>query len=248
MSTKDNFSTNSDLYKQFRPNYPVALFEFIESKLTSMDCAWDCGTGNGQIAQHLQSIFTTIHATDISQKQIECAEISDNIEYSVQPAEKTNFTPSLFDLIIVGQAIHWFDFNAFYAEVNRTAKNNALLVVTGYGKLQINNKIDAVIDHLYTEILGKYWDKERKYIDENYTTIPFPFAEIDCPKFENTYQWTFEHLMGYLNTWSAVKHYIQQNQSNPIDLVYNQLRSSWEKEEIKTVHFPLLLRMGRISK
>lgn len=248
MSLKDNFSKNSDLYKQFRPNYPVALFEFIESKLASNVCAWDCGTGNGQIAKNLAPKFQTIFATDISQQQIENAETFANVDYSIQPAEKTNFPSSLFDLIIVGQAIHWFDFDSFYSEVNRTAKNNALLVVTGYGKLQVNNDIDAVIEILYTQILGDYWDKERKYIDENYTTIPFPFAEIGCPKFENSYQWSFEHLIGYLNTWSAVKHYIQRNTKNPIDLVYEQLQSVWKKDEIKTVHFPLLLRMGRVSK
>ena len=73
-------------------------------------------------------------ATDISIKQIENAEKFENVEYSVQPAEKTNFPNETFDLVIVGQAIHWFDFEKFYQEAKRTSKKDAILVVAGYGR------------------------------------------------------------------------------------------------------------------
>jgi ubiquinone/menaquinone biosynthesis C-methylase UbiE len=245
---KDNFSTQSEKYLKYRPTYSSELFEFLNGNVQDKRNAWDCGTGNGQVAYELAKTFDNVFATDISQKQIDNALQADNISYSVQPAEKTNFDNSLFDLIVVAQAIHWFDFDKFYEEVVRTAKDNALFCVVGYEKLKISDQIDNVIANFYCKTIGKYWDKERKYIDENYKTIPFPFEEIPTPKFTITQHWTIEHLIGYLNTWSAVKHFIKQNDFNPVDKLQTEIEKLWDNEQIKPVSFPLLLRIGRIKK
>lgn len=245
---KDNFSTQSDKYAKYRPTYPSDLFEFLNSSVKDKFNVWDCGTGNGQVAYELAKTFDNVFATDISQQQIENALQADNISYSVQPAEQTIFDNGLFDLIVVAQAIHWFDFDKFYSEVRRTAKDNALLCVVGYGRLEISEQIDNQITDFYDNIIGKYWDKERTYIDENYQTIPFPFDEIQSPKFAITKHWTLEHLIGYLNTWSAVKHFIKQKNFNPIDKLQKDIEQLWENKQIKQVQFPLLLRVGRITK
>ena len=244
---KDNFSTESHLYAQYRPTYPNAFFQYLKSIVNHTQYAWDCGTGNGQVAFQLADFFTQVYATDISAAQLEQAKRLPNISYSVQPAEATNFGQNFFDLVIVAQAIHWFNFNQFYAEVNRTAKKNALIVVLGYGKLSINPLIDRVVEHLYADILETYWDPERKYIDEGYQTIPFPFKSISAPPFESSYEWTLPHLIGYLNTWSAVKHYIKEKGANPVDAVYKDLEKHWDGAEKRKVTFPLLLRIGQIK-
>ncbi len=245
---KDNFSDKSHLYKQFRPEYPSELIEFVISNVSNFDLAWDCGTGNGQIAKEISTHFKKVLATDISEEQLLNAEKLENIIYSKQAAEKTNFPDDSFDLITVAQAVHWFDFEKFYNEVNRTSKNNGIIAVLGYGKLQIDPEIDRIIDQLYTKILGDYWDKERKYIDKNYSTIPFPFFEIKSPSFSNTHSWTCQQLIGYLETWSAVKHYIKKNKKNPIDIIKPELLSIWNYNETKEISFPILTRIGKIIK
>lgn len=244
---KDNFSTHSDKYAKYRPTYPINFFDYLNSIIPNRENAWDCGTGNGQIAYELAKTFDNVYATDISQSQIDNAHKSDNIKYSVQPAEKTDFDNQTFDLIIVAQAIHWFDFNKFYTEVKRTAKKNAKLCVVGYGRIKITPQIDCIITDFYTKVIGKYWDKERKYIDENYKTIPFPFDKIKVSKFEIIYQWNLEHLIGYLNTWSAVKHYINKNNHNPIEELEIKLKKHWKNGANKKMKFPILLRIGQIK-
>lgn len=244
---KDNFSTQSDKYAKFRPTYPAEFFEYLNLIVKNKKNAWDCGTGNGQIAFELSKFFENVYATDISQSQIDNARKADNIGYSVQRAEKTDFKDGLFDFIIVGQAIHWFDFDAFYQEVKRTATAQAKLCVVGYGRIKINPEIDKIISNFYTEVIGKYWDPERKYIDKNYKTIPFPFKEVQAPEFVIEQQWDLEHLIGYLNTWSAVKHYIKQNNHNPIEDLVIELKKHWGKREVlKVIKFPLLLKIGHI--
>ena len=246
MSTKDNFSSQSDQYAKFRPTYPATFFDYLNTIVRGKQNAWDCGTGNGQVAYELAKTFDAVFATDISQSQIDNALQANNISYSVQPAESTRFNNNLFNLVIVAQAIHWFNFDRFYAEVRRTAKEHALLCVIGYGRIQISETIDALITNFYTNVIGKYWDKERRYVDEHYETIPFPFEEIQTPKLENRHRWSLEHLTGYLNTWSAVKHFVKQNGYNPVGELQIEIEKHWGSEEEKEVAFPLLLRVGKV--
>jgi hypothetical protein len=117
----------------------------------------------------------------------------------------------------------------------------------GYGKFNSEPAIDAIIETLYTDILGTYWDKERIYIEEKYLTIPFPFEEIECPHFSKEYSWSFSQLIGYLKTWSAVKHYQKEKNQNPVDLIKKDLETHWKSDEVKEVKFPIIKRMGRIS-
>ncbi|QRM90263.1 methyltransferase domain-containing protein [Lacinutrix sp. WUR7] len=244
---KDNFSTESDKYAKYRPIYPEAFFDYLKSLMERKQIAWDCGTGNGQVAYKLAQSFDTVMASDLSQAQIDNASKSDNIYYTVQRAEKTNYADAIFDLIIVSQAIHWFDFDAFYKEVKRTLHPNGFLCVVGYGTIQMSGEIGKLIAHFYSDIIGSYWDEERKYLDENYQSIPFPFQEIETPTFINTLYWSLEHLIGYLNTWSSVKHFIDQNAYNPVDSLQLQLEKHWNSEDLKEVKFPILLRIGRLK-
>lgn len=243
---KDNFSTGSDQYAQYRPAYPAAFFEYLNTIVAAKEHAWDCATGNGQVAQQLARSFAHVFATDISQAQLAHAVTLPNIHYSVQPAERTQFKNDFFDLITVAQAVHWFNFAQFYGEVKRTARKHALIVILGYGTLTIAPELDRIIDHLYNNIVGSYWDKERQYVDEGYKTIPFPFTEISTPEFSNSYMWSFDHVVGYLKTWSAVKHYEKQHGINPVSLIENELQHHWGSEQERAIHFPFLLRMGKV--
>jgi methylase of polypeptide subunit release factors len=65
---KDNFLTQSEPYLKFRPTYPNELYEFLLLLVEARDIAWDCGTGNGQVAWALSKYFKQVHATDISEK------------------------------------------------------------------------------------------------------------------------------------------------------------------------------------
>lgn len=245
---KDNFSANADLYAKFRPDYPAELYSFLYSRIPGNKVAWDCGTGNGQVARVLAGHFEKVYATDISGEQIKQAAPSPNIEYSVQRSEQTNFADGSFDLVTVAQAIHWFDFNRFYKEVKRTLKNQGIFAVMGYGLVSAGEDADELIGHFYRTTLGTYWDKERKYIDEDYKTIPFPFEEISAPPLVNEVSWTLDELTGYLRTWSAVAHYIRANNHDPVEPLKLRLEKVWGDVATRKVRFPILLRVARITK
>ncbi|WP_282018899.1 class I SAM-dependent methyltransferase [Salegentibacter mishustinae] len=243
---KDNFSSKSSSYAKYRPTYPQELYQFLKEKLHKTEKAWDCGTGNGQVAGALAKFFKEVQATDISQQQLDNTIIQPNIHYSVQAAEKTNFPDNSFDLITVAQAIHWFNFEAFYKEVARVLKPDGIIAVIGYSLFKSNPKTDEVILKFYHDFVGPFWDEERKYLDEKYKTIPFPFKELESPVFEQEYEWTFNHLMGYLKTWSAVKHYEKANGENPVELIEEELKTTFGAKN--KVVFPILFRLGKLAK
>lgn len=239
---KDNFSHNSPLYAQYRPSYPQEVFDFLKTILPVRERAWDCATGTGQIAEKLVVLFDQVEATDLSKNQLKHAFSHPRIRYTKQLAEQTDFPAAYFDCITVGQAVHWFDFDKFYAEAKRVLKPGGLLIVLGYGNIEMENtEIVRLISKLSSEILEDYWDPERQYIDENYETIPFPFEEINHPKFEIRGKWNREQLLGYLNTWSSVNHYKNMHEMNPIDLILPELPAFEEVE----ITFPVLLRIGK---
>lgn len=244
---KDYFSTSSDNYAKFRPTYPQTIFEFLYSLIKEKHKAWDCGTGTGQIAQELSKEFTAVEATDISQSQLQNAVQSDNIRYSLQPSEKTNFEDNTFDLITVAQAVHWFDFDLFNQEVKRVGKPNSILALIGYELNNISPEVDAVVRHFYKNIIGPYWDPERKHLEQQYQFIPFPFKELETPTVTNIKLWKLENLIGYLNTWSSVKHFTKKNGYNPINDIAEDLRKAWGTTEIRKVNFPIIFRVGRIK-
>ncbi len=242
---KDNFSSGSENYALYRPTYPVGLFQYLNSLLPQSKFAWDCGTGNGQFAFQLTNFFEKIFATDISQNQLLNANKHPKIIYSLQPAEMTDFPDHHFDLVTVAQAIHWFDFTKFYQEVERVLKKDGLLAVIGYGLLSVSPSVDLVLNHFYSQTLKEFWDPERKYIDEGYKTIPFPLQELVPPNFEILLDWNLDQLIGFLKTWSAVKHFENQKGYNPVDKIVDDLKSVWSGNDFHSVGFPVLLRIGR---
>lgn len=243
---KDRFSNQASAYAVFRPTYPRALYDFILGLVQHKQTAWDCATGNGQVARDLAPDFKEVYATDSSVEQIKKAVLAPNIFYSVCPAEKSTFPDHTFDLITVGQALHWLNFDAFYDEVRRVGKRNAVLAVWGYGLLRISPEIDAVISDFYVNIIGSYWDAERRHVDNHYQSVPFPFHEIKSPEFEFSFLWTLSELEGYLNTWSSVQKFIQANDSDPVQLVIEKVKPLWKLDKMR-VSFPLFTRIGTLK-
>ena len=53
-----------------------------------------------------------------------------------------------------------------------------------------------------------------------------------------------DDLIGYLNSWSAVQHFIDDKRYNPVDDIINDLDLLWKG--VKPVSLPVFLKMGRI--
>jgi SAM-dependent methyltransferase len=244
MSFKDHFSKQAADYAKFRPRYPQELFDYLGSIAPSRRLAWDCGTGNGQAAVGLASVFDRVIATDASEKQISNAQPHQRVEHRVAPAENGGLESGTVDLIMVAQALHWFDLDRFYAEVRRVLKPKGLLAASAYNLLQIETAIDEIVNRYYYEVVGPFWPPERRLV-ENFAEIPFPFHRIDPPKFEMAVHWDLDHLVGYFRTWSATQRFIAAKGTDPLEQIIDELRRAWgNPQQARSIIWPLTLRVG----
>lgn len=245
MNPKDLFSQQAAIYAKYRPVYPAALYDHLLALVTGHSTAWDCATGNGQAAVELARFFDQVFATDISEKQLQQAAPHEKITYYIAPAHASGLPDKSVDLITVAQAYHWFDFEAFHQEVVRVAKPGAVVAIWGYSLIQsADASLNTLIHDFYRQKTGPYWDAERKYVDDRYTTVPFPYREFPAPTFRIEVQWTKEDLAGYFNTWSSIQHFIKANGYNPIDELAATIQSAWPEAEARSFYFPLFVRVG----
>ena len=243
---KDLFSAQSDAYKKYRPHYPLALYEYILSFVEHRETALDVATGNGQAAVALAAYFKQVIGIDSSAAQLAEAEQKENVTYKEAEAEQTFSKPHSFDLITVAQAYHWLQHAAFATEVRRIAKPGAVIAVWGYDRFQTGNAdLNKLMDRFYFDIVGPYWDSARKDIDTHYAHLPFPFEPLPTRSFEIEAQWTKQHILGYLSSWSAVQNYMQVHHASPLLLIQDELDQIKITEHFP-VRFPIFLRLGRV--
>src|SRR5689334_24821176 len=112
----DHFSSVANRYADFRPHYPAALFDYLATLVPQNSTVWDCACGNGQASHDLATRFAKVIATDASKEQIASAKPNPKVEFRVALAEQSGLPDHSAELITIAQAIHWFDFDKFYAE------------------------------------------------------------------------------------------------------------------------------------
>jgi len=247
MTFKDHFSRLAARYSAFRPHYPAALFDYLASLCPRRECAWDCACGSGQASVALAEHFDFIIATDASPQQVDAATGNSKIAYRVAQAEHSGLGAASMDLITVAQALHWFDLEPFYREVERVLRDNGVLAVWCYGLLHVKGgQVDPILQTFYYDTIGPYWPPERRYVDDGYRSLPFPYPPIAPPAFNMEVRWPLAHLLGYLRSWSATERYIQRQGLDPIAALGEKLEQVWgPPQQERLVTWPLSLRVGR---
>jgi ubiquinone/menaquinone biosynthesis C-methylase UbiE len=191
----------------------------------------------------LAELFERVIATDASEKQIGNAQAHARVEYRGTPAEESGIESSSVDLITVAQALHWFDLDRFYNEIRRVLKPQGVFATWAYKLATVSPKIDAVVNHYYSEVVGAYWPEERLMV-EKFEELAFPFPEIATPTFEMVAEWNVEHLVGYLRTWSATQRFMAERTHDPLEVIKEELRSEWG-DSARRIVWPLTVRAGR---
>ena len=248
MSNTQLFSTVACEYSLFRPGYPPELFEWLARAVPARDAVWDCGCGSGQASVALAAHFSQVFATDSAAEQIAAARPHPRVSYSVAPAEHSGLAAASVDLVTVAQALHWFDVEAFYAEARRVARPGAVLAVWTYPRPEfVDAGLDSQFANFYANVVGQYWPPERRHVEANYTTLPFPFEELPHPPLALELRWNLEQVLGYVSSWSATTRYRQAEGRDPLPLLRAAIAPFWSAAgDQMRVRMPIALRAGRL--
>lgn len=244
MSFKDHFSRQSAAYSRYRPAYPPALIEFVVAHAPGRRLAVDCATGNGQAAVALAEHFDAVLAVDGSASQLARAQHHPRVHYAAGLAERLPARDRSVELVVAAQAAHWFDFARFHAECRRVLVPGGVVAVWTYEKFRVNDVVDAVIDDFYTNGVGADWPPERRYVDQGYRTLPFPWRELPAPALQLETHWDLEQVMGYLGTWSSVQRNRERTGLDPLEALRPRLAALWPPAVALSLRWPIHLRLG----
>ncbi|MGH7475494.1 MAG: class I SAM-dependent methyltransferase [Longimicrobiales bacterium] len=244
----DHFSGNADDYATYRPAYPVELVDFLTSLASDHDRAWDCGCGSGQLSVALGERFGLVIGTDASGAQIAAAHRAARIRYCVARAEAAPLADRSVDLAIAAQAAHWFDLARYYEEVRRVTRASGAVALVTYGRMLLDERLDALITQLHTVVLNGCWPRERRHVDRAYATLPFPFDEVAAPRLELEARWRLGELLGYIGTWSAVRALERAGGRERLERFATELATAWGPAETeRPVRWPLTIRAARFA-
>jgi len=241
---KDHFSSDSDTYERYRPGFVPALYHWLAAQAPARRLAVDVATGNGQAALGLAEHFDSVIATDASAAQLAAARPHPRVQYRCEPAEALTVADRSADLVVAAQAAHWFEWNAFVAEVRRVLRPGGLLAVWSYGFFRATPGIERLVADFSRDVVGPYWPRERRHVEEGYRDLVPPFPEVATPPFEMRADWDLESALGYFGTWSAVKRYREFCGRDPVALIAAPLAAAWGPGR-RALAWPLMLRAAR---
>ena len=241
-----HFAEGAAAYAAHRPTYPAELVDFLAGVAPRRDAAWDAGCGSGQLAVGLAERFARVYATDASAEQLAHAVPHPAVAYRAAAAEASGLPDGAVDLAVAAQAAHWFDLQAYYAEVRRVTRPGGIVALATYALMRVHADVDVVIDRFYSKVLGPYWSPERRHVDSGYRSLPFPFDEVRAPALEMRASWTLADALGYVETWSAVRALGRARGRPPIDAFRADLARAWGEPALaRPIRWTLSLRVGR---
>ena len=84
-------------------------------------------------------------------------------------------------------------------------------------------------------------------MEEAYRTIELPLMKLSPPPIQPmqmSARWSLQQLLGYLNTWSAVKRYERELGCNPLAGEIERLARLWgEPDRMLSVDWPMVIKV-----
>ncbi len=248
MAFQDHFSAQASAYAQHRPTYPPALFDHLQRLVGSQAQVWEAACGSGQATVDLARRFAQVHATEPSATALAHAPPLQGVQYECAAAEQCALPARSVDLIVVAQALHWFDQPAFFAQCERVLRPDGVLAAWCYQDFEPPAAIAAACGEFRSRI-DSYWPAERRLIDRAYADSPWPFSELQAPIFPLTALWDLNQLLGYLSSFSAVVRCGKATGSDPVCALADEFRAQWgDPAQRRRIRWPLHvhLRVNRV--
>src|SRR5690606_21557153 len=152
----DRFSGRAALYAARRRRDPDTLVGWLAAQSPAREGAGDAGWGSGQAARGRAARFGQVSSSDPSAEQRGEAIPHPRVRYRVEPAETASLEPGSVDLVLVAQALHWFDFERFHPQVRRMVRPGGVFAACSCGLCHVAPALDRVFRYLYAALLSAY--------------------------------------------------------------------------------------------
>jgi ubiquinone/menaquinone biosynthesis C-methylase UbiE len=123
-----SFGNVAEAYDRGRPGYPREAVEWLlgEEPLAVLEL----GAGTGKLTEHLVALGHDVHATDPDPRMLDrLGTRLPELRVSQTSAEEIPAADASFDMVVVGDAMEWFDHEKALPEIARVLKRGGSLAV-----------------------------------------------------------------------------------------------------------------------
>lgn len=188
------FSNRVKNYELYRPGYPQGVYEILqrEAGLRPGDLVADLGSGTGLLSKLFVDRGHTVYAIEPNAEMRAAAEAL----FAEHPtfvsvdgrAEKIPLADESVDLVVAGQAFHWFEPTAARREMRRVlrAGQQVALIWNRRGSATpFNIDYEALLDRFGTDF--RQVDQQRKITDEGMAAFfaPQPMHKASLPNHQD---------------------------------------------------------------
>lgn len=199
----ERFTDRVDNYIKYRPHYPPQIISFLRDTihLTTDWIVADIGSGTGISSELFLSNKNKVYGVEPNQSMRLAAENLlqkyRNFTSINGTAEATTLPKTSIDLIVAGQAFHWFDKDKAKPEFQRITKPKAYLLL-----MWNDRRIDSPFLQAYEELLNKYAldykEVNNRNVDENVLKAFYAPHHFHTHTLKNTQSFDFDALKGRL--------------------------------------------------
>jgi hypothetical protein len=111
----------------------------------------------------------------------------------------------------------------------------------------MEGEVGKALDRIMYETVGPFWPPERRFVEDEYRSIPFPFDRIPAPVMTLEESWPLQHLAGYIRSWSATARYVSARGEDPVTEFETEARATWTGDEARPIVWNLAVLAGRVE-
>lgn len=246
----ERFERRAEIYSRNRPGYPhrVILLLRSETGFGPEKIVADIGSGTGILSELFLKNGNMVYSVEPNSDMRRVAE--KNLErfsskfVSVQGrAEATTLTTHSVDLVVAGQALHWFDADKARAEFDRILRQD------GYVGILYNHRRErGEVERAYAEIVDKYAKNRAPVpeVDEEYVAkflMNNEFRKFVTPNFQIL---DSDGMLGRMASASYMPNSDSQEWPKLEDDV-NQIIQTYGRNGVVKFHYDTVMYLGRIS-
>jgi len=243
---KTRFSLRVENYIKFRPNYPSEIISYLKEQeiLTNDSIIADIGSGTGILSELFLKNSNKVYGVEPNINMKQAAEILlknyPNFISNNGSAESTGLDSKSIDLIVAGQAFHWFKVDETKNEFKRILKPD------GYVALIWNNrrKSGPYFSSEYEKFILKY-GTDYKEVRKNEKNVD-KFFTYKKTSFYNYQDLDYDGLKGRLLSVSYIP--LEDNPCFSEMLAeLKQLFNKYKKQGIIRIEYDTEIYYGQLS-
>ena len=203
LAPTERFSSRVENYVRYRPSYPAEVLELLkmECGLGASSVVADVGSGTGKLTELLLKSGGRVFGVEPNREMRETGErllkASSQFTSVAGSAEATTLPSNSVDLIVAGQAFHWFDREQCRVEFSRILKPDGWVAMIWNERRTDATPFLAAYEGLLREFSNDYEQVNHRNID-SVTLSRFFRAEPKLKTFPYAQYFDFEGLKGRL--------------------------------------------------